>query len=467
MSSEKTAEGGRVPFVEAISEVFRVAIPLMISSGTLSLVLFADRTLLLWYNGASMSASMAGGNMFWVLTCMPVGIASMTGAMVSQYVGAHEREHVGRLLWQSVWLSLLFAPVFALVAVITPWLFQVTGQPAELLALEATYVRILMFGAVGMVLETGLSGFFSGTERTAVIMWVSLGSGLLNFLLDLLLIFGWGPIPALGIVGAGIGSVLAFWFKAVCYAVLLLRPRFESTYQIRSGFSFDFKLLRKLLFFGIPTGLMFLTESGGFAVIVLKIGNLGDLPLRATTMAINFNMIAFIPLVGVSIAASVLVGRHLLESGAARAAQSVYASLTIGAIYSGVWLAAYLLIPGVMMSLYEFGQPQEDSTAAMAIARGLLKFVAIYVVLDAAQLILAGALRGAGDTWYVLISGLVASAIALAIGFLWEPIAASNDGARMNLLYWWWWMIAFWVWLLATLMALRFYQGKWKQMRMV
>ena len=62
----------------------------------------------------------------------------------------------------------------------------------------------------------------------------------------------------------------------------------------------------------------------------LRIGSIGDVPLRATTMAINFNMVAFIPLVGVSIAASVLVGRHLLESGPQRAVKSVYAGLLIG-----------------------------------------------------------------------------------------------------------------------------------------
>ncbi|MEM9369388.1 MAG: MATE family efflux transporter [Planctomycetota bacterium] len=204
---------------------------------------------------------------------------------------------------------------------------------------------------------------------------------------------------------------------------------------------------------------MYLTESGGFTVIVLRIGIFGDVPLRATTMAITFNMVAFIPLVGVSIAASVLVGRHLLQSGPARAARSVYAALIIGLLYSGTWLVVYLAVPDWLMSLYELNQNGEDSQQAIMIAKGLLKFVAIYVVLDAAQLIIAGALRGAGDTWFVLLSGFVASVIALAVGFNFEP--------ETDLLYWWWWMVAFWIWLLATLMAARFLQGRWKRMRMV
>lgn len=464
MTTGETCSASGDSVFASTREVLQVAMPLMVSAGMFSLVLFADRTLLLWYDGESMSASMAAGNLFWVLVCLPVGIASMTGAIVSQYVGAGQQERIGRFLWQSVWLSLMTAPWFAGSAWIATQLFEAASQPPELIQLEATYLRLLLLGAVGMVLETALSGFFSGTERTSVIMWVSVASGLLNLTLDLLLIFGAGPIPELGIAGAAIGSAASFWFKVICYAALLLRPTYEAVYCLRQGFGFDRGVLGNLLFFGFPTGLMYLTESGGFTVIVLRIGSLGDIPLRATTMAINFNMIAFIPLVGVSIASSVLVGRHLLQSGPARAARSVYGAMAIGGCYSGIWMLGYLAFPDVMMSLYELNERgiQAGGSAAresIELARGLLRFVAIYVVLDAVQLILAGALRGAGDTWFVLLTGVAASVIALAIGFTFEPGSGQ--------LHWWWWMVALWVWLLAMMMTARFFQGSWRRMRMV
>jgi len=442
-----------------VRELLTVAIPLMVSAGTFSLVLFADRTLLLWYDGASMSAAMAGGNFFWVATCLPVGIASMTGAIISQYVGAGEDHKIGRFLWQSVWLALLSAPLFGLIAYAAPTLFRLSEQPESLIAAEATYLRWLLVGAGGAVLENALSGFFSGTERTRIIMWVSLMSGLINILLDIVLIFGFGPIPDLGIAGAGIASSVAFWFKAICFAVLIGKYDSDGRYQIKRSFSFDGSLVKKLLFYGFPSGLMFLTESAGFTAIVLRIGRLGDIPLRATTMAINFNMVAFIPLVGVSIAASVLVGRHLVETGPKRATKSVYAALGIGWMYSMIWCAAYLLLPDWMMELYRLDTPSAESAEAIMIARGLLKFVAIYVVVDATQLIIAGALRGAGDTWFVLGTGLMTSIIAFTLGVTFEPID--------NRLNWWWWMITLWVWMLATFMAARFVQGRWKDMRMV
>lgn len=443
----------------SIAEVFRVALPLMVSTGTFSLVLFADRTLLLKYDGVSMSASMAAGNLFWALVCLPVGIASMTGAIVSQYVGAGREDQIGRFLWQSLWLAALTLVPLGLVGWYAPELLRWAGQPEALVAHESTYLRLLLLGGAGVVLETGLSGFFSGTERTGVIMWVSVATGVLNLALDWALIFGVGPVPPLGIVGAGIASTIAFWFKAVCYGGLLLRPRYERRYRVWAGRGVDRALLGKLAYFGIPAGLMYLTEAGGFSAIVLRIGRLGDIPLRATTMAINFNMVAFIPLVGVSIAASVLVGRHLLESGPERAIRAVLAALLIGWIYSGAWAVGYLVAADPLLSLYRFQDSTADSIAAIGIARDLLTFVAVYVVLDATQLITAGALRGAGDTWFVLVAGFAVSAFAVTVGIVWEP---TPDGLR-----WWWWMVTMWVWLLAVVMVARFIQGRWKTMRMV
>ena len=454
-----------VSFATAIAEVWRVALPLMISTGTFSLVLFVDRTLLLKYDGSSMSAAMAGGNLFWVLVCLPLGIASMTGAIVSQYIGAGKPELIGRFLWQAVWISLSFLPLFIAFAYFAPWIFQAAGQPESLIDADSIYFRILMAGAVGQVLETALSGFFSGTERTGTIMWVSIASGLINALIDCLLIFGLLGFPEMGIAGAAVASVISFWFKVAVYSWLLMRPRFESTYRFSSGLGWDWGMMSNLVFYGFPTGLMYLTEASGFTIMVLRIGTLGDVPLRATTMAINFNMIAFIPLIGVSIAASVLVGRHLTETGPARAAKSVAAAVTIGLVYSSIWMIAFLTLGDTMMSLYENNSNDADTVLAIELSRGLLGFVAIYVVLDAMQLILAGALRGAGDTWFVLFGGITASLVALAIGFAFEP-SVEESSTRVGL-HWWWTVLALWVCLLAVLMSMRFATGQWKKMRMV
>lgn len=443
----------------AASEVLRVALPLMISAGMMSVVLFADRTLLMRYDGILMSASMAGGNLFWVIVCVPIGAASMTGAVIGQLIGNGESGKIGRLLWQSIWLSLMTIPWFFIAAYFAEDLLRWSGQPPELIVAETTYIRWLMLGGLGLVIESSLSGFFSGTERTSVIMWVSITSGLINVLLDVLLIYGLAGFPAMGIAGAAIGSVISFWFKVVCYLWLLSNRGLENHYGMRRGFGIDFAMMRNFLYFSIPSGLMYLTEAGAFTIVVLKIGQLGDVPLRATTMAINFNMVAFIPLVGVAIATSVLVGRHLIQNGPKFAVRTSIASLMIAMVYSGLWAIAYLVAGDWMLSLYRMGPPDANSIQAIGLASGLLGFVASYVLVDAVQLILAAALKGAGDTWFVLVAGAVVSGLSITIGIAFDPGKES--------LTWWWWVITIWIWALAITMTVRFLGGRWKSMRMV
>lgn len=453
-------------FKTAMLEVLRVAIPLMISTGTFSLVLFADRTLLLWYqDGAQMSAAMAAGNLYWTLVCLPVGIASLTGAIVAQYVGSGQEQQVGRFLWQVVWFALAMTPVFLLFAWIAPWLFRVSGQPAELIAAEATYLRILLIGAVGTLVETGLSGFFSGIQRTRIIMWASVATAIINITLDVWFIFGGLGLPAMGIAGAGWATVIAFWVKALIYASILLSPMFNARFQIRSGRSWQPKLLLKLLFFGLPAGLQYFTEAGIFTLIVLQIGQLGDIPLRATTMAINFNMIAFIPLIGVSIATSVLVGHHLTSRGVAGAIVATRAALTIALGYSLLWAPWYVFAPDLLLSFYRLGQSDPETVEAIAAARMLLQFVAVYLLFDSVQIILTGALRGAGDTWFVLGSAIAATMVAMLVGM--TGVQAVTDSLGIEPLHWWWGIITLWVMLLAVVMTARYRSGRWQSMRMV
>lgn len=461
--TKSTSPGNDLPiptnFWAAVTEVLRVALPLMVSTGMMSVVLFVDRTLLMFYDGVSMSASMAGGNLFWVIVCVPIGAASMTGAMIGQLIGNGESDKIGRLLWQSIWLSLMTLPWFIAAAIGAEPLLRWAGQQPDLIPAETTYMRWLMLGGLGLVIESALSGFFSGTERTAVIMWVSVASGLLNVILDVLLIFGLAGFPCWGIAGAALGSVIAFWFKVVCYAWLLSARRLENTYAMRKGVCIDLPMMRNFLYFSIPSGLMYLTEAGAFTIIILNIGQLGDVPLRATTMAINFNMIAFIPLVGVAIAASVLVGRHLIQNGPEFAVRTSIASLAIALTYSSFWAITYLIAGDWLLSLYGLGSPDESSIAAIQLAGGLLGFVASYVLVDAVQLIFAAALKGAGDTWFVLAAGAVISALSVGAGIVFDPGNAS--------LTWWWWVITVWIWGLAITMTFRFLGGRWKSMRMV
>ncbi|MEM8912541.1 MAG: MATE family efflux transporter [Planctomycetota bacterium] len=459
--------------------------PLMVSTGMFSLVLFVDRTMLLWHDPSEMGAALAAGNLFWLVICPFVGIASITGAIVSQLVGAGQNRQVGTLLWQVIWLAAMTVPLFGAVSLTGDTWIRWAGQPESIRAIEVAYFSTLLWGGAGEVLQTGLSGFYAGIHRTRTIMVISLISGLLNMMLDAVLIFGvdlslvglGSPGERVfhwGIEGAAIASVASFHFKAIVFALLLCQRAWRDSYGIFDQWKLNGAMMRRLVFFGLPAGLMYEAEAGGFTAIVLRIGRLGEGPLQATTMAINFNMIAFIPLVGLSIATSVLVGQYLIRDGWRPALQRVQAAMLIGWTYSIAWALAYGLAADAMIGFYGLSAPRTslvDQTAVSNLAASLLGFVAIYVVFDAHQLILAGALRGAGDTWYVLAAFTVVSLAAVLLGIYFEPtldrLEDVTASSTQSALAYWWWVITGWVFALAVAMTARFMSGRWRSMRMV
>jgi MATE family multidrug resistance protein len=443
-------------------EILRVAMPLMISAGCFTLTLFVDRTLLLFHSEASMAASLSGGNFFWLMACLPIGAASMTGAFIAQAIGSARPRSVGVILGHAALLSAATLPLYLLLIPMTRSILEWAQHPPELVAAEAIYIRILLLGATGAILEASLAGFFSGTERTGVVMAVNIAATVVNLVLDCLLIFGWLGLPAMGIAGAAWATTISFWFKAVVFSVLIARPVDRAFYGITRPGRLQLDLVRRLLFFGIPAGVHYLAESAAFAVIVLQVGALGAAPLASMTMAINFNMLAFVPLLGVSAATSVLVGQHLTRGGPALAVRATLGALSIALIYSGLWMAVYLLFPQQLLSLYDSSpwhgratDPDLLSTAAI-----LLRFVAVYCLFDATQIVLAGALRGAGDTWFVLMSFSVITVLVVVVGYTGQSWLGGS-------LYWWWTVMTGWVVVLAATMSARFLSGAWQTKRLL
>ncbi len=239
----------------------------------------------------------------------------MTSAFVSQYIGSQQPERVGRFMYQSVWWSLIAAIGVLLVSFFTQEVFEWTHQPAALIPLESAFLNMLLWAAGGVTLDSALSGFFSGTNRPRFVLWVNVIATIANILLDLVFIFGWGWIPELGIAGAGLATTMSMWLKAIIYAGAIFWSRDWHRYGFNQSFWIEPALMRRYLLFSIPTGVQYLFETAGFVIIILQVGQIGEAALEATTMAINFNMLAFVPLMGLAIAASVSVGRHLTESG--------------------------------------------------------------------------------------------------------------------------------------------------------
>lgn len=441
--------------------VLAVAVPLILSTSAWSIQHFVDRMFLTWHSTEAIAAAMPAGLLNFTLMSFFLGTAGYVSAFVAQYHGAGRPERIGPAIWQGVYVAVGAGAVLLAAMPFSEAIFDWIGHEPAVRAYEATYFRILCWGAFPSVAASALSGFYSGLGRTWPIMWVHFAATGVNVALTYALVFGAGPVPEMGIAGAAWATVASAVFSFLAFLALLSRPSFNRLYRTLGGWRPDGDLFARLMKFGLPNGAQFFLDIAGFSAFMLIVGKLGTDELAASNIALNINNLAFMPTIGLGIAVSVLVGQELGKNRPELAWKAAWSGFHIGVSYMGAIALAYALVPGLFLLPFAARAEAESFRRISELAVVLLRFVALYSVFDATVIILAAAIKGAGDTRFVMVMvgamslGLLALPTYLALEvFGWGIMAA-------------WWILAGYVALLAACFMARFLGGKWTRMRVI
>jgi MATE family multidrug resistance protein len=440
-------------------EVLVLAGPLVLSTGTSTVQQFVNRVFLSWYSPEALAASLPAGALSFTVLCFFIGTASYANTFVAQYHGARQPERIAGAVWQAIRLSVAAAFIVMPFALAAKPVFDLAGHPLAVRQLECDYFRILILGGGFTVLSAAVSAFFTGIGQTRTVMWVSVSSTVLNALLDYGLIFGHWGLPRLGIVGAAYATVIAQGLGSVAFLALFLFGAQSREYNVWRTRGFDRPLFVRLLRFGAPSGLHFMLDVLAWSLFILLIGRLGITALGATNLAFQVNSIVFVPMIGFAIATSTLVGQRLGQDRPDLAARTTWSAFHITFTYMTTLAAFYLLAPSLF--LLPFGAKADP--AQFALLRDttiiMLRFVAVYSVFDSANLIFSAALKGAGDTLFVMLmsSSLSMSLMVVPTWFICRDGKGSIWAA--------WTALTVFIVVLAFFFLGRFLKGKWRTMR--
>jgi MATE family multidrug resistance protein len=283
----------------------------------------------------------------------------------------------------------------------------------------------------------------------------------LNALLDYLLIFGKGGFPKLGVAGAAIATVIAEGVVVIIYFVAIMNRKNDNAYGMFKGSRPDIKLFSQLLKYGLPAGVQFLIDISGFTIFILLVGKLGTIALAATNIAFNINSLAFMPMIGIGVAVSVLVGKYIGGRDIESAQRSVATAIRMVSVYMGGIALLYFFLPDIF--LFPF-RAQADSGSFKEISRiavNLLKFVAVYSFFDGFTIIYSSAIKGAGDTKFVMIMIAIMSVCMLTIPSYLVIVVFKQS------IYAAWIIASCYISLLGVAFFLRYRQGKWKNMSVI
>ena len=458
--------------IQDCQELLHTAWPLMLSTGLFSITLFVDRLFLFQYSDAAAAAAMSAGTLFWSVTCLPAGICGYTSTFVAQYLGVRRVDRALNVVWQGSLLALGLVPILVILGLMSYRLFIAFGHSKELAQFEYEFFLGLVPGACATILSSALVGLFAGSGRPMVLLYCDALATLTNVVLDYAMIFGNLGFPKWGVAGAATASSISLCLKClllVLFAYWYFKTgRFgawpnstSDTPKLGQLLRWDFPLMQRLIRFGWPAGVSVVAEAWSFAIIMMIVGNLGERPAAATTLALGVNVLAFIPLIGLGIAVGVLVGKYLVQSEIRIAQRVVQAALTIGILYSGVFAVLYGLFPEQVMSIYAIGNDPVRFASIKPDLKPLLYFIAGYCVFDSFQVIFSGVLKGAGDTHFVLLGHAMGGFGTVGLAILGQKLFGW-DG-----LYYWWGVISVWVFVLAIIFTGRYLQGGWKTKRVI
>jgi MATE family multidrug resistance protein len=442
-------------------QVALLAYPLILSHLSFTIQTFVDRLLLTWYSAEAVAGAVTGLFAVWSVIALFTGTGEYLTTFVAQYIGARRPARVGPALWQGVYSAAGAGVVLALLAPLAGPLFDLAGHDPALRRYEVEYARVLLLGAFPVVLMATLSTFFAGRGETHVILFVNVLATVVNVVFDWLWIFGRGGFPEMGVTGAALATILSQVVGAAVYAGFILKRGHRATYHTGSGWRLEPWLIARLVRFGMPTGLQYSLEVSAFAVFLVIVGRIGTAELAASGIAFNLNMIVFMPMVGLAIAVSSLVGRYLGAERPETAERVVRSALAMSLAYMGA--CGLLYVFGAPLLLAPYGLEADPATwpRIAAIATVLLRFVAVYSIFDMLNLIHAAGLRGAGDTVYPMALTFVLAWIVM-LGPAWVGCVGLGAGV-----YYAWTVASGYVLLLGLLMRRRFRAGHWKRMRVI
>jgi MATE family multidrug resistance protein len=394
-----------------LSAQIKLAIPLAAQQLGFQLMGTVDAALLGRYSDTALAAAGVGNSLLFAITSLGWGIVMGLDTVLPQAVGAGRREDARRMLGAGLRLAILVGALCTLVVLAMPALLVSIGVDPDVAIEARVYVDLRAIGLVPFLLSVALRSYLAAHNITRpLVVAITLGN-IANALLDLVLIYGLGPIPPMGTAGAAIATVgvqiaMVATYLAGARAIDGGAARPRST---RAD-------LAEIVRYGLPVGGHLFVEIGIFGLATVLAAHMGKVPVAAHAIALNLASFTFSVAVGVGAATSVRVGHAIGAGDRPLARRRGMLGLGIGVVVMSCFAVVFLAAPRALAGVFS------DQGAVIAATIPLLQIAALFQLSDGAQAIAAGALRGIGDNRVTFIGNVIGHygvglAISLALGF--------------------------------------------------
>ena len=396
----------------------KLASPVMLGMVGHIMVSFADNIMVGQLGAKELAAVSLGNSFFFIAMSLGVGFATAITPLVAEADSSKNIQGVKNSLKHGLILCTFISLALLVGIFISLPLMEKMNQPQDVVLLAMPYLKIVAISLVPLVIFEGLKRFSDGLSKTKYPMYAAVFSNGINIVLNYLLIFGMLGFPKLGIVGAGIGTLISRVLMVLFILIIFFKKEKIRVYFSNLNFKITEKAVFKKIFdIGIPSALQMLFEVGIFTAAIWLSGTLGKIYQAANQIAFNLSAITFMVGVGLGVAAMIRVGNQKGLSdflSLRRIAISVFMlTILIEIVFAVIFLVYNEWLPTIYL---ETNNPEKlvENTELILIASKLLVIVALFQIFDGLQVAILGALRGMQD---VKIPTLIAFISYWVIGF--------------------------------------------------
>lgn len=395
-----------------------LAWPLILANLTQQAIQATDVLLMGRLGATQLAAATLALNLTFTFNLLMLGLVTASSPMMATALGERFNavRDVRRTFRAGLWLLVIALPAYWLVLWNIGTLMRAFGETEELAREGQSFMRAYMWCTGPWLVFQLLRNFVAALERPRAILWLSLGGIGLNALLSWSLIFGHLGLPALGLPGGGLGSTLT-WF-ILCGALVgmtTLDRRFRRFHLFGHFWRFDPERTMAMVRLGWPIGVTMALEMGVFALAAYFMGWIGAPAVAAHAVALQLAALTFMVPLGLGQAATVRVGMALGRRDEAGITRAGWTAWVIGVGFMGSMAIVMWTIPRPLVTLFLSGGPQNAVVIGLAVS--FLRVAAAFQLVDGAQVIGAGMLRGLHDTRWPLLFALVGYwVVGLGIG---------------------------------------------------
>jgi MATE family multidrug resistance protein len=381
-------------------QVLVLAYPVILTMISQTVMWLVDTIMVGRLGTAQLGAVGLAGNLIWTAFAFFNGLMASANTFIAQDYGAKRYRDIGKIVWHYLYIAVASYLVLLAFVPVSGSVLRLIRPSAEVEEYASVYIRIRLYSGIGVFTSFAVAGFFRGLGNTITPMCIALVANAFNVIANYLLIFGKFGFPRLEVTGAALATLLSSMLSAVLYVIICLSHKYSKIYCTRSFYRMEFILIRRVVRVGLPMGVQFFLDSASFSVFGAFIARMGDASLAASNAAITLMSTSFMPLVGISVATTTLVGQFIGAKQLEHARKSGYTAIKLGILYAALVASNFFIFPKRLISVIS------RDPEVMNLGAKILMLAGIFQLSDGFGICANGALRGAGDTRFIMVVGL-------------------------------------------------------------